>query len=235
MARPQKEGIDYFPIDCVLNDRAKFILAEFKVMGWGILTLLWSKIYGGKGYYTKWDDDVALLFASECGVGVNVVKEVIAACLRRGLFDRQLYDKYGILTSEGIQERYAEATERRTSQKIDGRYLLIVAPKNWDCGVNNSVIVCNNSVNADDNTQSKVKESIVNKNISTTTTTTHARDIDQKEPPTFSEIYLYFKIEHELQDAADQAQLFEDYNQKRNWDCLPDWKSAANRWVVRMN
>lgn len=161
MARPTKEGLDYFSIDCVLNDRVKFIIAEFKVVGWGILTLLWKKIYGEKGYYTHWDDDVALLFASECGVGVNVVGEVVSACLRRGIFDRGLYDQYRILTSEGIQERFAEATSRRSSQKIDGRYLLIAAPKNWVSVDNNSVSVDNNSINVDNNTQSKVKESKV--------------------------------------------------------------------------
>lgn len=162
MARPTKEGLDYFSIDCVLNDRVKFILAEFKVVGWGILTMLWKKIYGEKGYYTRWDDDVALLFASECGVGVNVVGEVVSACLRRGIFDRGLYEQYQILTSEGIQERFAEATSRRSSQKIDGRYLLIVAPKNWVFSDNNSVSVYNNSKNVDNNTQSRVEESKVN-------------------------------------------------------------------------
>ena len=162
MARPTKEGLDYFSIDCVLNDRVKFILAEFKVVGWGILTLLWKKIYGGKGYYTYWDDDVALLFASECGVGVNVVGEVVSACLRRGIFDRGLYDQYQILTSEGIQERFADATSRRSSQKIDGRYLLISAPQNWISVDNNSVYVDNNSINVNNNTQSKVEESKVN-------------------------------------------------------------------------
>ena len=161
MARPTKEGLDYFQIDCILSDRVKFILAEFKVVGWGILTLLWKKIYSEKGYYTHWDDDVALLFASECGVGVNVVGEVVSACLRRGIFDRGLYDRYQILTSEGIQERFADATSRRNSQKIDGRYLLIVAPKNWVSADNNSINVCNNSENVDNNTQSRVEESRV--------------------------------------------------------------------------
>ena len=161
MARPTKEGLDYFQIDCLLSDRVKFILAEFKVVGWGILTMLWKKIYGEKGYYTRWDDDVALLFASECGVGVNVVGEVVSACLRRGIFDRGLYEQYQILTSEGIQERFAEATSRRSSQKIDGRYLLIVAPKNWVSVDNNSVSVDNNSENVDNNTQSRVEESRV--------------------------------------------------------------------------
>lgn len=163
MARPQKEGLDYFPLDCQFSDSVRLLQAEFGPMGVGILIALWQRIYGIKGYYTAWDNDVALMFAKENGVGVNVVREVISACLRRGIFDREKFEKYGILTSYGIQERYAEATERRTFQKIDGRYLLVSAPENW-------VIVDNNSVNADINavnvcrsTQSKVKESTVNK------------------------------------------------------------------------
>jgi hypothetical protein len=109
-----------------------------------------------------------LMFASECGVGVNIVKEVIYACFRRGLFDRQMYDQYQILTSEGIQERYAEATERRSFQKIDGRYLLIPIPKNWVYVDNNLINVDNNSENDVDNTQSKVNKSKVN-NITSNT------------------------------------------------------------------
>ena len=234
MARPQKEGIDYFPIDCQFSDEVKLIQAEFGLIGLGILIRLWQKIYGGKGFYTKWDDDVALVFASECGVGVSVVKEVVSACLRRGIFNRQKHDQYKVLTSEGIQERYAEATDRRTSQKIDGRYLLIATPKNWVIVDNNSINADNNSENDYDNPQSKVNKSKLN-NIITTTTTACASGSDKKEPPTFSEIYLYFKIEHDLQDAADQAPLFEAYNTKRGWDCLPDWKSAADLWVARIN
>ena len=170
MARPQKEGIDYFPVDCQFNDDVKLIQAEFGLIGLGILIRIWQKIYGGKGFYTDWNNDVMLMFASECGVGVNVVKEVVFACFRRGLFDRQMYDQYQILTSEGIQERYAEATERRSSQKIDGRYLLIVMPKNWVNVNNNSINADNNSENADDNPQSKVNKSKVNNNIINTRT-----------------------------------------------------------------
>lgn len=234
MARPQKEGIDYFPIDCQFSDEVKLIQAEFGLIGLGILIKLWQKIYGGKGFYTKWDDDVALVFASECDVGVSVVKEVVSACLRRGIFNRQKHDQYKVLTSEGIQERYAEATERRTSQKIDGRYLLIDIPKNWVCVDNNSINVDNNSENENDNPQSKVNKNKLN-NIYTTTTTACAKNVEKEEAPTLAEIYLYFKIEHGLIDSSDQANLFDAYNTKRSWDCLPDWKSAADLWVARMN
>ena len=105
---------------------------------------------------------MALVFASERSTGVNVVKEVVSACIRRGLFDRQMYNQYKILTSKGIQTRYAEATARRSSQKIDGRYLLIPMPKNWVDVNNNSVNVDNNSENVDNNPQSNVDKSKVN-------------------------------------------------------------------------
>ena len=50
MARPQKEGLDYFPVDCYFDDKLKLLEAEFKLVGLGIIVHLWKKIYGEKGY-----------------------------------------------------------------------------------------------------------------------------------------------------------------------------------------
>lgn len=159
MARPQKEGLDYFSIDCQFSDKVKLIQAEFGLIGIGCLVRLWQKIYGEKGYYTEWNDDVALVFAQDCKSSANVVKEVVSACIRRGIFDREMYAQYQILTSEGIQERCAEATVRRSSKKVDGRYLLIPMPFNWVNVDNNPINVDNNSKNVDKSTQSKEEES----------------------------------------------------------------------------
>ena len=158
MGRQPKKGLDYFSVDVQFSDSVKLIQAEFGLVGIGCIIKLWQKIYGDKGYYTKWDDDVALVFAQDCKTGANVVKEVVSACLRRGIFDREMFDRYGILTSEGIQERYASAVERRVLKKIDGRYLLITMPSNWIYVDKNSIYVDRNAENVDRNTQSKVKE-----------------------------------------------------------------------------
>ena len=162
MARPIKQGVDYFPLDCHMNDEMKLIQAEFGLVGYAVVIKLWQKIYSGKGYYTEWGRDVALMFAQENSVGGNVVQEVVRICLKRGIFDQRMYDEYGILTSDGIQERFAEATERRTFVRADRRYLLITAPSNWVFDNRNSVNVDNNAVNVDNNPQSKVKKSKVN-------------------------------------------------------------------------
>jgi hypothetical protein len=232
MARPQKEGIDYFSLDCQFNDKVKLIQAEFGPVGIGILVKLWQKIYGEKGYYTAWDNDVALVFAQDCKAGANVVKEVVSACLRRGIFDREKFEQHHILTSEGIQERYAEATERRTGQKINELYLLIPMPLNWVSANNNTVNVDNNHENVDNNPQSKVNKSIVNNSIYNTTTTARAKE-EKNEIPRFTEIYLYFKFEHGLKNSAEEAEKFEAYNAAKGWSCLPRWKEAADLWMVR--
>lgn len=230
MSRPQKEGIDYFSLDCQFNDKVKLIQAEFGPVGIGILIKLWQKIYGEKGYYTAWDNDVALVFAQDCKAGANVVKEVVSACLRRGIFDTEKFEQYNILTSEGVQERYAEATERRTVQKIDGRYLLITMPDNWICVNNNMVNVNNNNENADDNPQSKVNNSKSKLNyFNTTTTTARVRD----DIPSDQEILEYF-VSRKFDDPETEAYKFKVYNESRGWDCLPNWKGAANLWRVRM-
>ena len=162
MARPPRQGVDYFPLDCHMSDRMKLIQAEFGLVGYAVVIKLWQKIYSDRGYYTEWGRDVALVFADENRVGANVVQEVVRVCLKRGIFDQRMFDEYGILTSDGIQKRFAEATARRTFIEADRRYLLISAPSNWVFDDNNSINVDNNAVNVDNNPQSKVKESKVN-------------------------------------------------------------------------
>ena len=166
MARPIKEGLDYFTLDCHFDDKVELVIAEFGMTGLGILIRLFQKIYSDNGYYCRWNDDVALLFSQKNGLGGNVVSEVISACLRRGVFDRGKYEYCSILTSKGIQERYLEASKRRTSLNFKNDYLLIDIPSNQINVDNNEVNVDINSENESNNSQSKVNKSKVDKSKS---------------------------------------------------------------------
>lgn len=163
MARPLKQGLDYFPLDCQLDDKFELIEAEFGITGFGVVVKLLQKIYGQNGYYIEWTDEVALLFAKRIGLGGSVVSEIVKASVRRGIFDKKLFEKYHVLTSAGIQKRYLEAVSRRKSFKIKNEYLLVSCAQNSDNVSNNGVNVNNNSENAGNNTQRKVKESKVKK------------------------------------------------------------------------
>lgn len=156
-----KSGIDYFPLDVALDEKFELIEAEFGLTGFGVVVKLLQKIYGGQGYYVEWTNEVALLFAKRVGLGGGVVSEIVEASVKRGIFDKTLYDKYHILTSNGIQKRYFEAVGRRKSVEVEGAYLLVNAA---DFSKNASIAVKNVDIfpkNAYTSQQSKVEESRV--------------------------------------------------------------------------
>lgn len=158
-----KSGIDYFPLDVALDEKFELIEAEFGLTGFGVVVKLLQKIYGGQGYYVEWTNEVALLFAKRVGLGGGVVSEIVEASVKRGIFDKTLYDKYHILTSKGIQKRYFEAVGRRKSVEVEGAYLLV---NDADFLKNASTTVKNVDIfpkNADISQQSKVEESRVEK------------------------------------------------------------------------
>ena len=120
-----KSGIDYFPLDVVLDEKFELIEAEYGLTGFGVIVRLLQEIYGKAGYYIEWTTEVALLFARKVGLGGNVVSEIVEASIRRGMFDREKYDKYHVLTSRGIQKRYFEAVSRRKVLEVDYNILLV--------------------------------------------------------------------------------------------------------------
>ena len=154
-----KSGIDYFPLDVTLNAKFELIEAEFGLTGFGVVVHLLQEIYGKAGYYIEWTEEVALLFARKVGLGGSVVSEIIEASIRRGMFDKEKYDKYHVLTSKGIQERYFEAVSRRKTIEVDYNILLVNVAQilpNVDIQAKNVNIL---SKNADILRQSKVEKS----------------------------------------------------------------------------
>lgn len=162
LARPIKDGVDYFPLDVSLDEKFELIEAEFGLTGFAVIVKLYQRIYS-RGYYCEWTNEVALLFSRTCGEGGNVVSEIVSAAIRRGIFDRTMYEKYQILTSAGIQQRYFEAVSRRKIVNVDSRYLLVECTPILKNVSINWINVDNNSQNADHNSQRRVKERRVDK------------------------------------------------------------------------
>lgn len=151
-------GIPYFPLETVMNDRMRLIEAEFGLTGFGVAVRLWQKIYQS-GYYVEWNDEVALLFAKEVGLGGSVVSEIVSALIKRRVFDQALYEKYGVLTSEGVQKRYFEIVKRRKSVWVRKELLLVSVTL---LSENVNIIdenVCRNAKNVCNSEQRKEKES----------------------------------------------------------------------------
>lgn len=171
MARPSKAGIDYYSMDVdFLRDlKIRKILRANGASSIAILICLLGNIYKDKGYYMKWDKDICFLVADEVGTSEVSVEELIKKAIQVDFFDKEKFDAYQILTSHGIQERYLKAVERRTEISLEDNYCI----HNVD---NNSVNVNRNSIFVSKSTQSKVKESKVNKSIVNNIASTRAID-----------------------------------------------------------
>lgn len=162
MARPIKEGLDYFPLNVVLNSKFEIIEARFGIKGFAVIVKLFQHIYGTKGYYCEWDEDVLFVFAKRIGVGANSVSEILNTAIKKGIFDEKMYKKYSILTSKGIQQRYVEA-KRGGYERICSKYLLISIPKTEENGSETGVNATKTEVNVTASTQRKEKKTKENK------------------------------------------------------------------------
>lgn len=162
MARPNKQGLDYFPLDVNLltNLKVRRLISAQGINSIAVIIELLCRIYQGKGYYIERSNDLAFLIsdALRSGISEGAVEEIIKKAIELGFFDANMLDDFGILTSESIQKTFFEATKKRKGVQYDGRFLLISIN-----GYNNLVNVDINSINVHHNEQSKEKKSKENK------------------------------------------------------------------------
>ena len=155
------DGIPYFPLDVCPDDKLDLIEAEFGLKGFAVIVKLYQKIFGGLGYYCEWTNDVGMRFSRIVCEGYTLVSEIVSAAIRRGIFDNDLYEKYGVLTSAEIQEKYFKAVSRRKQVNVKSEYLLIKVDQ-LSGNVNIlSENVCKNEENVCSFEQRKEKESKV--------------------------------------------------------------------------
>ncbi|MDU5323095.1 MAG: DUF4373 domain-containing protein [Peptoniphilus harei] len=167
MARPLSRGIEYYPLDVdFLNDlKIKKIMKSCGPNSIAIIILLLGNIYGDEGYFMKWDEDVCFLVADEVGAKEVYVKEVLKKCLQVDLFSNELFEKYKIITSKGIQKRFFEITRRRKRENLINEYLLVSVTETGVIVAETPITVAETGVIVSKSTQSKVKESKVKKSI----------------------------------------------------------------------
>ncbi|MDD3238624.1 MAG: DUF4373 domain-containing protein [Lachnospira sp.] len=151
MARPTKQGLEYFSFDTDFFSDVKIrrISRACGPASTSILICLLCNIYRDKGYYISWDENLPFVVADTVGTTEGAVEEVVKKAIQVGFFDKELFDKYQILTSNGIQNRFKSAVTRR--QEIEYVVDYLVSERK------NEVIAYKNEVIDDRSTQSKVK------------------------------------------------------------------------------
>jgi len=157
VARANKIGLDYFPLNIDMDEedeRVYMLEAEFGIQGFGILIKLLMWIYRN-GYYYHWGEKEQIFFARKKAIDVTLCRQVCDFCIQNGFFCKHLFDKYGILTSRGIQKRYFEAVQRRKKVPFIKEFLLLDPGSEINDNINliyvsiNQINAYKNGINAD--------------------------------------------------------------------------------------
>lgn len=119
MARPTKEGLEYFPLDVDIDQDEKVIMviAKHGMRGFGVVIRLMMEVYK-HGYHYPWTEKEKYIFSMKVNEPVDVVSEIVDECLEWEFFHRGLYESHEILTSKGFQKRYLLAASRRRGVAI---------------------------------------------------------------------------------------------------------------------
>lgn len=166
MAKPESQGINYYPtdVDLDLDDKLAMIIGEFGFKGEIIYTKLLGWIYKNQGYYSKWDEMEQLKFTKRVSYignpSVSLIKEIVARCIKWGLFDQSVFESLQILTSKRIQSTWLDATRKRKTRIINELIWIKAEASAAEAEFESKKAEFPNKVK-----ESKVKESKVNKNI----------------------------------------------------------------------
>ena len=109
------------------------------------------------------------MVADTIGTTEGAVEEVVKKAIQVGFFNKEMFDKYKILTSNGIQNRFKSAVTRREEIEYVVDYLVS------ECKT--EVIAYKNEVIDDRSTQSKVK--VKRKKTKETSTDVEAKKAEQ--------------------------------------------------------
>lgn len=128
MPRPQKSGLDYFPLDVNIfsDNKIRILKARYGMNGVSVYIYLLCEIYKN-GYYMEWNDDFKYILADELNLTDGFIEQVLTFLLERSLLSSTLFKSDTILTSPGIQRRYQLAVKERAKKtpiKIKGFWLL---------------------------------------------------------------------------------------------------------------
>jgi len=162
MGRPQKKGLDYFPLDVHMDDSVELLQVDYGLEGFAVLIKLYQRIYNNSYYISVTERDKKLL-SRHINIDIALLDNVIKSAIEYKIFNQKMFKKYQILTSLGVQKRYLFACERRKSIEFIKEYLLLEI----NVYINNENVCINElneteiPVNTADSTHIKEKKKII--------------------------------------------------------------------------
>ena len=123
MARPHKDGMDYFPhdTDAINDEKIEVLRALYGNDGYAFYFILLEKIYRTKDFELNISAaETRQILSRKLSVTEQQFAEMLNTALKWGCFDADVYEARQVLTSNGIKKRTIVVTEKR--DKMRGIY-----------------------------------------------------------------------------------------------------------------
>ncbi|MBE6038125.1 MAG: DUF4373 domain-containing protein [Anaerofustis stercorihominis] len=257
MARPQKKGLDYFPMDVDFYDDIKLtvLTGKFGSDALAVYVYILCRIFKN-WYYIEFSEDLVYSVARYTGVDADKVEDIILTCAEKDLFDMDILEEYDVLTSRYIQSIYQEAVKTRGKKNpvtVDECWILteeetasyIISPYFSGSYENNNDYSANNEDNSRNNTTKESKEKEIKekenkqKEREYTDIDTETETSERELSPAHGADHVSFRAPslEEVKKYADDNELyyvsterFHDYYTRHKWKNITDWQEKLIEW-----
>jgi DnaD/phage-associated family protein len=121
LARPQKEGLDYFPHDVYASSDEKIepLILIYGAKGYAFYFLHLEYIYRNKELeFDISDAETREVIQQKLHISADEYEQILQTALKKKCFDKKYYEEFNKLTSNGIKKRAATVYEKREKMRI---------------------------------------------------------------------------------------------------------------------
>jgi hypothetical protein len=124
MARPKKEGMDYFPhdSDSVNDEKIEALRSLYGNDGYAFYFIMLERIYRTNNFELNVSDaetreETFQILSRKMMLNVEEFKKILNTAMKWGCFDKELYENEKLITSRGIKKRSEVVTDKRKSMQ----------------------------------------------------------------------------------------------------------------------
>ena len=120
MARPQKEGMDYFPhdVDATNDEKIEALRSLYGNDGYAFYFIMLERIYRTKNFEINVSDaETIQILSRKIGIDTALFEKMVSTSVKHGGFDKKEYETRGVLTSNGIKKRAGLVIAKRETMQ----------------------------------------------------------------------------------------------------------------------
>ena len=120
MARPTKEGLDYFPhdTDASSDEKVEALTMLYGAKGYAFYFILLERIYRSSTFELDVSDaETIQILSRKMSVTTEEFHQILKSALKHKCFDKEKYESDSILTSNGIKKRAGVVVEKREKMR----------------------------------------------------------------------------------------------------------------------